>query len=169
MFSLIRRLFPPERPTLSAIFVAVSAGQPMQALTTVTAIGGRGLTGDRYRSGQGHWQSIESCQVTLITEHELRSASRGLSGDGRQRLEEGSHRRNLVVRGIRPRQLEGRRFRIGQAEFRYHKPRPPCGYLDQVEGKGTAKAIGHYSGICLQVITAGEIAIGDHLELLDSN
>jgi MOSC domain-containing protein YiiM len=152
---------------LRAIYIAPGAGTAMQSVNTVEAMANTGLRGDRYAVAKGYWQAIEACQVTLITEQDLRRAGRGRPAELAKRLNSGSHRRNLVVGGIRTRQLEGKIFRIGGAVFRYIKPRPPCGYLEKVEGAGLCKALGRHSGVCVQVVTGGTIAVGDTLEILD--
>lgn len=140
----------------------------MQAVRSVQARAGAGLQGDRYGENTGFWKATDACQVTLITEYELRQA-RTRDPDLKDKLANGHHRRNLVIRGLKPKQLQGRRFRIGTATFRFLKPRPPCGYLDQVEGKGFCKALGRNSGLCAQVIDSGTVAVGNAVELLDED
>lgn len=153
-------------PGIRAIYIAGSAGDEMQSVERVSAIEQTGLQGDRYSAGRGFWQVTEACQVTLISEDDLRKAKRGLSDELRARLVHGGHRRNLVIGKIRLRDLRDRTFRIGEAVFRYHKPRPPCGYLEKIEGKGLARALGKNSGICITVISGGAIAVGDRLEII---
>ncbi len=41
--------------TVEAIFIAPSAGEPMQVLLEVEAIAGLGLAGDRYLEGTGYY------------------------------------------------------------------------------------------------------------------
>ncbi len=159
----LRSLFRPNStPRLKAIFIATGAGSAMQSVPSATAIRGRGLRGDRYHDNTGHWQFIEGCQVTLITAYELKQAQKRTGVD----LSNGSHRRNLVIEGINPRALPGRRLRIGTAVFEYEKPRPPCGYLDQVAGRGIGRALSHNSGICARIIASGELTVGDALVLM---
>lgn len=153
--------------TLRAIYIATAAGQAMQAVADIEALQGSGLQGDRYCSDAGHWQSIEGCQVTLISEHDLHSAKHKTSPQIEAELDSGGHRRNLVIDGIKTKQLEGKSFRIGSAVFQYDKPRPPCGYIDQVAGKGMGKALSHYSGICIKVVRSGRLAVGDILSILE--
>ncbi|MDY6979595.1 MAG: MOSC domain-containing protein [Pseudomonadota bacterium] len=153
-------------PEIRAIYIADSAGAEMQSVKRVSAIEQTGLQGDRYSAGRGFWQVTEACQVTLISEDDLRKAKKGLSDELRTRLVHGGHRRNLVIGNLRSRELQDKTFRIGEAVFRYHKPRPPCGYLDKVEGKGLASALGKNSGICITVISGGAIAVGDRLEII---
>jgi len=148
---------------LDAIYIATAAGQPMMKLTSAQAICNRGLQGDRYFEKTGFWKATDSCQVTLISAHDLRLAKRRSQLD----LNHGSHRRNLVIAGIKTKALEDKTFRIGDAVFRYQKPRPPCGYLDKIEGRGMAHALGRHSGICLQVVRSGVLSIGDMIELVE--
>ncbi len=153
--------------TLTAIYIATAVGEPMQSVASIEAVEGRGLQGDRYCSNAGHWQSIEGCQATLITAYDLQHAKHKAPIQIETALDNGGHRRNLVVDGLKTKQLEGKSFRIGGAVFRYDKPRPPCGYIDKVSGKGMGKALGHYSGICIKVISGGLLTVGDSVIILD--
>ena len=150
------------RPSLNAIFIAAGAGQTMQPIKRVYAVGNRGLEGDRYHDNTGHWQFTDGCQVTLITEHELNLAQKRTDIV----LNEGAHRRNLVISGIKSKGLQEKRFKIGDAVSEYQKPRPPCGYIDQVEGLGMGRALSHNSGMCLRVIESGSFSIGDPVIIL---
>lgn len=158
----------PNNASLIGIFVAPAAGQPMRAVQSVHAVAGSGLQGDRYGEHAGFWKATDACQVTLITEYELNRA-RTHDLDLKSKLANGQHRRNLVIRGLTPKQLAGRRFKIGTAAFVCIKPRPPCGYLDQVEGEGLCRALGRNSGLCIGVIDSGMVSVGDAVELLDDN
>lgn len=156
----LRGTAPGRPPHLAAIYVSAGAGDAMRSLDTAEALAGQGLRGDRYCSGTGHWHRVESCELTLISQHDLERASRRLAVG----LDQGQHRRNLVVAGLRTRDLAQRRFRIGSARFEYWKPRPPCGYLNQVTGENTARALGPHSGVCLRILESGRIQVGDSLE-----
>lgn len=156
----------PDIGELRAIFIAPDAGKPMIAVQQVQALAERGLEGDRYGQQRGFWKATDACQVTLISEQELGRA-RTRDPVIRDTLARGGHRRNLLVRGLNVARLHGRRFRIGEAEFLCLRPRPPCGYLDQIEGRGLCKALGRNSGVCLQVLRSGALRVGDPVELLD--
>ena len=156
-----------QAPTLTAIFVAASAGEPMHAINSAEAIHGRGLQGDRYSEDMGYWKSIDGCQLTLITQHDLMQAKKGTGVEFQQALDNGSHRRNLVIDQLHTKNLEGRKFRIGTAVFSYDKPRPPCAYLDKVSGKGMCRALAHHSGVCLRVVSGGKLTVGDTVEIID--
>lgn len=159
-----------RRPArLAAIYLSPGAGQPMQPVEAVRAHAGTGLEGDRYAAHRGFWQATDACQVTLIGTDDLRRAGRGQTEAIRDKLDTGHHRRNLIVEGIKSRTLEGKTFRIGESVFAYLKPRPPCGYLDQIEGQGLCRALGRHSGICLRVLRSGLLRVGDTLEPLSES
>jgi len=147
---------------LIAIYITDKGGQPMQLLETVKAIKGSGLESDRYHSDTGYWHRVEACQVTVITEHDLNLAEKASSLTFRN----GEHRRNLVISGIKTNVLEGKTFRIGEALFRYDKKRPPCGYLNKIEGKGRALALSYNSGVCIKVLQGGRISLGDEVGII---
>lgn len=160
--SILCRLRPADAiPKVTAIYISTARGEPMQVVSQVTAIAGLGLQGDRYLDGNGYWRSIEACQITFITEHELSQAAEGSQID----LHNGSHRRNIVISNIRHVKLVEQRFSIGEAIFEYHKPRPPCGYLDKIAGVGIGKALAKRGGFCVRVIQGGNIKIGDSLKI----
>jgi MOSC domain-containing protein YiiM len=157
---LLRRRAPTGR--LRAILISPAAGAPMQPVGNIEAIAHRGLAGDRYAAGTGWWRATDGCQVTLIHAEHLARAERR----SEQPFSDGRHRRNLVVSGLAGSDLRGRRLRIGGALFAWHRVRPPCGYLDKVSGRGTAKALGKHAGVCLKVIEGGPLNIGDSVTLL---
>ena len=158
---------PLPAPTLTAIFVAASAGEPMHSIHSAEAIRERGLQGDRYSEDKGYWKSIDGCQLTLMTQHDLMQAKKGTATEFQQALDNGSHRRNLVIDQLQTKNLEGRTFRIGTVVLSYDKPRPPCAYLDKISGKGMCRALGHHCGVCLRVVSGGKLTVGDTVEIID--
>lgn len=170
ILSLLNKLFSLSRhramAELKAIYIASSAGAEMQSVDRIQALEQIGLDGDRYSVARGYWQVTEACQVTLISEDDLNKAKKDLSDTLRARLDTGHHRRNLVIGNLKTRDLQDKTLRIGEAVFRYHKPRPPCGYLDKIEGKGLGGALGKNSGICVTVVRGGMIAVSDRVEIV---
>lgn len=153
---------PNPRVQLVAIYLAPSAAAPMQSVQTAHAVKDRGLAGDRYHDHAGHWQSLEACQVTLLSMYDLAQMKKQRKAETGQ----GQHRRNLVISGTEPRRLEGKLFRIGEATFEYWKKRPPCAYIDKIAGPGMSKTLGIHAGICLKVLHSGVISVGDELTLV---
>lgn len=146
---------------LEAIFIAELAGAPMRACTEIECVAGRGLAGDRYVTDQGHWTQTDACQVTLITREDLLRGARRSDRD----VSRGQHRRNLVITGIPLPAMRNRELRIGAVRFAFHRLRPPCAYLDRIEGQGTARAIGKGAGIGLRVLDDGLIRVGDRVDV----
>ncbi|WP_019022219.1 MOSC domain-containing protein [Thioalkalivibrio sp. ALE23] len=149
--------------TLEAIWIAEHAGAPMTACERIE-VDPAGLQGDRYRHGRGHWHTVEACRVTLIGTEELERAGRR-ARRLRQPAEPapGEHRRNLVVSGLGRSPREGE-LRIGETRFVIERPRPPCGWLNQVVGYNLAAALRHDSGICLRPLEASTLWVGDPVE-----
>jgi MOSC domain-containing protein YiiM len=154
---------PPAR--LEAIYVTASAGQPMESREAIEASAGSGLRGDRYATHRGHWHAVESCPVTLISTAELERAARRRG----HVIAPGEHRRNLVVSGWHHLPRHGGYLRIAEVVLRVDRPRPPCGYLNQVVGYNLARALGHDSGICVDVIRGGRLRVGDVVHWHDSD
>jgi MOSC domain-containing protein YiiM len=150
------------RGTLSDIFIADAAGQPMRRLTACLCLPGIGLAGDRYASGKGHWIKTDGCEVTLVTGADLARAGR----QGPVSFAAGEHRRNLVIEGVPLDALRRRRVRIGPVLFEFHRLRPPCGYLDRLLQPGAGKALGRGAGVGLRVLCEGVIRVGDSVEVL---
>lgn len=151
--------FGPPRARLRAIHVCTAAGEPMARVDRIEALAGSGLQGDRYATHRGHWHAVESCPVTLITEPELERASHRR---GRP-VAPGEHRRNLVVSGWYRMPRQTGFLRIGDAVLKVGRPRPPCGYLNQLTGDNLARALGLDSGICLDVVRSGTLQVGDRV------
>jgi MOSC domain-containing protein YiiM len=142
---------------LEAIYLAPQAGSPMVPVQSVEVLRGRGLAGDRYERGQGFYRATDACQVTLIGAEALERAQARTGVP----LTQGEHRRNLVVRGLEPEALRGRRLRIAEVLFEYHRPRPPCGYLERLTVPGMVKALVRRPGVCLRALEDGVIRVGD--------
>lgn len=151
--------------TVEAIFIAARGGAPMQRVRQIEALAGRGVADDRYLEHIGYWSGMDECQVTLI------------EGEGLERIEaehgirvaDGEHRRNIVTRGIRLAELEGRQFTVGEAVLVYDRPRPPCAYIQSITQPGMTRALARdgRGGICARVVRSGAIRPGDRIEVVE--
>jgi MOSC domain-containing protein YiiM len=149
---------------IEALFVTDAGGEPMRAVDAVMAVAGRGLEGDRYATRRGYWTDVDECQVTLIQAEDLDAITAGTEVD----VTGGQHRRNIVTRDVDLRGLAGWRFRVGEAVFRYDRPRPPCRYIEGLTQPGMTRALAaRRGGICAGVVESGLIRVGDTLELVD--
>jgi len=148
-----------DAPMVAALYIAPSAGRPMERTERAEAVAGRGLVGDRYHSEMGHWSGTDECEVTIIAQEDLDEIERLFD----VRVQNGEHRRNIVLRNLPVQNLVGRRFQIGSASFGYERPRPPCAYIQMVSEAGMTKALGKRAGICVRCSKSGLIQEGDRV------
>jgi MOSC domain-containing protein YiiM len=145
------------------IYVAPSAGAPMEAQTAATVEAHRGIVGDRYAEGAGSWSANTRVarDVTLIEREAVDAVRAGLAAGGVD-LREADTRRNLVTVGVPVHHLIGREFRIGDVRLRGVKLSEPCLHLERLLGvPGVREAFVHRGGIQAEVLTDGELHIGD--------
>lgn len=151
--------------TLQALYTAPAAGAPMTAVDAAIVHPDRGIEGDRYFAGVGsfsRWPG-EGRAISII-EQEVIDSLRDERGFD---LGEGRHRRNLVTRGVRLGELNGRTFRIGTAVFRGARECAPCRYLERRVAPGLYDALrGGRGGLRVDVLEAGAFRVGDAIELV---
>ena len=152
----------PAVGTVEAIFVAAQGGAPMVQVPEVRAVLG-GLEGDRYFLSTGYWTAVDECQVTMIEAEALDE----IEAAGTVSVAHGEHRRNIVTRGVVLRDLSGSRVRVGGAVLEFDRPRPPCRYIETLTEPGMTRALAaRRGGICLRVVEAGRIVVGDAIEVV---
>ncbi|GAA5511154.1 hypothetical protein Rcae01_06668 [Novipirellula caenicola] len=139
----------------------------MEAVDSVSAVADRGLIGDRYYSGTGHYSNIAGwgAQVTLIQYEAIQAINTGYGTDFTGSM----MRRNIVTQNIKLDSLIGKTFRCGQAVLRGTKPFPPCAHLAYLLGrKEVLKYFAYCGGIGAEVVVGGDIAVGDSLAVIPS-
>lgn len=156
---------------LISIHIAPCAGAPMHSLESAEAVAGRGLRGDRYCTGSGHWSSSPgvSRDVTLI---ELESIE-ALGREGKPPFDAASLaqfaatglRRNLVTRGVPLNHLVGFEFSVGNVRLRGTRLCEPCHYLESVTGKTLFQALIHRAGLRCDLVTSGTLRVGDRVAI----
>jgi hypothetical protein len=155
---------PRELGAVEAIVVAPDAEAPMAAVGAATARAGHGLEGDRYFAGRGTFTNAygRGHDLTLI-EGEVLDALR-LPGGA---LAPEDARRNVVTRGIDLNALVGRPFRVGAVECVGRRLCEPCAHLERLTaavGKpGVLRALIHKGGLRADVVSDGEVRIGDEI------
>jgi len=146
------------------IHIAPAAGAPMEAPERVEARAGGGLVGDRYDLRTGHWSPIKrrGDWLSIIEQEEIDrlASSWGLA------LAPGESRRNLTTQGVRLDSLLGKRFRVGPVLCYGVRHCEPCTYLEQLLGREIIYPLVHRSGIRVEILEGGSIAIGDSVVLL---
>ena len=131
---------------------------PVLVVQSAEASCDRGLVGDRHleRGGGG------KRQVTLIQAEHIVAVARMI---GRDNIDPGILRRNLVVSGINLLALKDHEFRIGAAAFRFTGPCHPCSRMEEALGHGGYNALRGHGGITAAVTNGGAVRVGDSVEV----
>lgn len=145
------------------IAVAAEAEGMMTTVPSADALAGYGLRGDRYARGAGTFSdpSGRGYDLTLVEAEALEELAAG--GVALAPVEA---RRNLVVRGISLDDLIGKRFRVGEVECFGQRRCEPCAHLERLTRPGVLRGFVHHGGLRADVLTDGEIRVGDRIETL---
>lgn len=148
-----------SRPHVTALYIAPTAGAPMQAVAQVEAVAGQGLVGDRYFAGVGsfsRWPGSHR-EVSVIAEEDLEAmAELGVP------LTAAQSRRNIVVRGIHLLALLKQPLHIGGVELLVMRKCQPCKYLARLTGHTELiPAMINRGGIRARIVGGGVIHVGD--------
>src|SRR5262245_26979156 len=126
------------------LFVSPRNGQAMQEKSSVRAMAGKGLEGDRYALGQGSYSKsprVVARHVSLISREAMDAANEELARRGLAPFEPRETRRNILVEGIDVYTLLESEFFVGAVRLRGSDPTTPCLIPSVVAGKkGFAEA-----------------------------
>ena len=143
------------------INIAAEHGAPCEPVDRIDVLPGQGIVGERHfletpaeRRGN---------DITLID----RASVETFVAETDVPLTPAETRRNVVTEGIDVNALVGKRFRIGAVECRGVELCEPCNYLQGHLGKPVLKGLVHRAGLNADVLTAGSIAPGDELVVID--
>jgi MOSC domain-containing protein YiiM len=145
---------------VEAIFVAAERGELPAPVDRVRARAGRGLEGNRYYWAEGDAPPGRS--VTLIAAEAVDAVAQ----DGDVSIEPAATRRNVLTRGIDVNELVGKRFRIGDVECEGVELCEPCAHLESMTQPGVITAFVHRGGLNADILTDGEISLGDAVVLV---
>lgn len=142
-----------------SVHVGPAAGAAMTSPDEIELIAGRGVRGDRYCEGVGHFSHIEAPrrQLTLFESEVLETIRR----DHNVELEARECRMNVVTKGVPLSQLVGVEFVLGNARVRGLQINEPCARLNEVTGKRVIKALIHRCGLFAEVLEGGIVRPGD--------
>jgi MOSC domain-containing protein YiiM len=142
--------------TVEHIYVAAAEAAPPHAVTSVAAVAGRGLEGDRCQVGPAD-SPHDLCAITLVECEALDAALEELGIDVRQ----GRSRRQVHTRGVRLNELVGRAFTIGEVQCLGVELCEPCKHLESLTEAGVIRALVHRGGLRADILTDGVVAVGD--------
>jgi MOSC domain-containing protein YiiM len=131
---------------------------------------------------QGHYTRVPLKRALLLEFHGIEGDAKGGSGDRQvnvmcaEMLEElagdgfkarpGELGEQLIVAGIAADSLiTGARLRVGGAVLEVTVPRTGCARFEMIQGKPKQAAKGRL-GVLTRVVSGGEVAVGDPVELL---
>lgn len=137
---------------VESIHVVAETGGPPAARERVSVVAGRGIEGDR-KFDSNH-------DLTLVEAEALE----GLTEDTGIELGPGESRRQVMTRGVSLNDLVGRRFRVGELECVGEELCEPCDHLQSLTQPGVLRGLVHRGGLCAEVVSGGEIAVGDPVE-----
>jgi MOSC domain-containing protein YiiM len=138
---------------VEGIYIAAEHGELPEPVQSVRALAGRGLEGNRYffdDAAPGRALTLIAAEAVEAMEQE-----HGISIEPRE------SRRNVVTRGIDVNALVGKRFRVGGVECRGIELCEPCTDLQAMTKPGIIKGLAHRGGLNADILSDGEIAIGD--------
>jgi MOSC domain-containing protein YiiM len=128
--------------------INIGPSEALAPVTSVAALAGKGLKGDRQFCEQG---AEPGEALTLIEAEALQDV--GLTG--------AQSRRQVVVRGVRLNDLVGKRFRVGDVECVGVRLCEPCQHLQELTRPGIIKDLIHRGGLNADILTDGQITVGD--------
>jgi MOSC domain-containing protein YiiM len=126
----------------------------------VRAEAGKGLVGNRYYFDDG---AKPGRALTLIAAEALEAMA---AEDGIE-ITAAASRRNVLTRGIDVNALVGRRFRVGEVECVGVELCHPCKHLERMTKPGVIKGLANRGGLNADILTDGDIAVGDEVVTAD--
>lgn len=150
--------------TLQWIGLRPARREAMVMVDEVQAHEGLGLEGDRRCKAPHDTRGQGSArQVSLINAEHIEAVAKIL---GKDSIDPGLLRRNLVISGLNLQAIRYQRFQIGEAIFEATALCHPCSRMDKNLGPGGHAAMLGHGGLCAKVIQSGVIRIGDPLVVL---
>ena len=140
---------------VEGIFLTETHGEVPQPVDRARAVAGGGLVGNRYFYADG--TAPRGRAITLIAAE----AVEGFVGETGIEITPAETRRNVLTRGIDVNALVGKRFRIGGVECVGVELCEPCDHLQSMTKPGVIKGLVHRAGLNADVLSDGEIAVGD--------
>lgn len=151
-----------------SIHLAGEASGPMRVVANVRAVPGRGLEGDRYYLGTGHYSRMPSQggrEVTLIEMESLEALRAGVVNATGERLgidlAAADSRRNIATSGVPLNHLVDREFWVGAVRLRGVRLCEPCPHLERLTHPGVMAGLVHRGGLRASILSGGVIHAGD--------
>jgi len=155
---------------IQAIYIASDAGAPMEFKTTVEVQVGIGIKGDRYASGMGAFSANQPPKIrhiSIIASTGIAIANLWLEADNELPFTDSETRRNVVLDGISPSELNalvGQIFQLGNISLKGTELCAPCVRPGELLGKSNfMDAFDDRGGIRAEILSSGTLSTGDAL------
>jgi len=145
---------------LIAIHVCARPGEPLQSLSQVRVIPGRGLAGDRYAQGIGTFSDRPGKRDVTLIESEVLENYQHETG---KKLSAAESRRNLLTEGVRLNELIDQEFQVGPVRMRGLRLSDPCTHLMRLTHPETLRGLVHRGGLIAEILNDGELTVGDRI------
>ena len=154
------------RGSVVSLQITTAEGAPMFPIQEAHAIPGRGIEGDRYYLGTGHFskQGKESYEITLIETEALE----GLRREYGCELSPLNARRNIATVGVPLNHLVWKEFYVGEVKLLGRRLCEPCFHLTTLTDALALGGLLHRGGLRAQILTEGMIRPGDTIHLSES-
>jgi MOSC domain-containing protein YiiM len=140
---------------VEGIFIGPERTLP-EPVKRVHAVAGRGLEGNRYF----YEQAPPGRALTLIAAEAIEA----MAAETGVEITAAESRRNVLTRGIDLNALVGVRFTVGAVECLGVELCEPCRTLESLTKPGVVRGLVHRGGLNADILTDGEIAVGDPVE-----
>jgi MOSC domain-containing protein YiiM len=150
---------------VSEILIAASPVSEMVSTPRVRAVPGKGLDGDRYFLGIGTFSpkpNKADFEITLIEQENVLA----FAADSGLAFTPSLARRNIVTQGIRLNELVGKEFYLGEVQIRGIRLCEPCSHLGKTSFPEVLKGLVHKGGLRAQILSEGEICVGDEIRVM---
>ena len=146
--------------------IAPAGGAPMIAIQEAHTVPGRGIEGDRYYFGTGHFskEGKQSYEITLIETEALE----GLRREYGCELSPLNARRNIATVGVPLNHLVWKEFYVGEVKLLGRRLCEPCFHLTTMTQALALGGLLHRGGLRAQILTEGVIHPGDTIRLSES-
>jgi MOSC domain-containing protein YiiM len=142
---------------LDAILLRTARRGAVTPTEGVTAVAGLGLEGDHRGIGRQPDPAAKR-QVTLIQAEHLPVIARLT---GRDTVDPGLLRRNLVVSGLNLASVRDQEFTIGAVRLQGTGWCHPCSRMEEALGPGGFQAVRGHGGITARILAGGPLTTGD--------
>ncbi|OGG02929.1 hypothetical protein A2W14_00200 [Candidatus Gottesmanbacteria bacterium RBG_16_37_8] len=138
----------------------------MMAQSSVNAVAGKGLEGDRYFYGTGAYSKAKPPKIRDVSIISLEDIQAVNAEDGPEFTLEDT-RRNIIVTGFKLNELVGKTIKLGQVIIQVTGLCEPCDRPSSLSKKSGFKSrFENRGGIRGQIVNDGEIRVGSKFEII---